>query len=156
MFENLVFIVLAFGLLNTFGDMHYNIMSNGDFNCLMVSNFYVKCFGENGSGQLGLEDTTNRGGSVNTMGDYLELVNLPSTISSIEGFVGGALHNCILSDVFDILCWGGGSVGQLGSESSLSYGENHLRWETICHLSIWEQEEQPWFYLWGVSITVQF
>lgn len=45
-------------------------------NCAILINNYIKCWGENSSGQLGLEDGMSRGTFPNQMGDFLPFVRL--------------------------------------------------------------------------------
>ena len=56
------------------------LASGNGHNCALLDNGALKCWGGNGSGQLGLGDTGNRGDNNNEMGD-----NLPATPLLSEG-----------------------------------------------------------------------
>lgn len=66
----------------------------------VLSFVFPKCFGANtvddmGAGQLGLEDTENRGMSLATTGDALELVEFGT--GRVNGWVFAMFdHNCVL------------------------------------------------------------
>ena len=51
------------------------IVAGENHNCAIMDNGYIKCWGYNNSGQLGLGDTDDRGNEANEMGD-----NLPSIL----------------------------------------------------------------------------
>jgi alpha-tubulin suppressor-like RCC1 family protein len=44
--------------------------------CAISTDKKIKCWGQNASGQLGLGDTTHRGGSSSTLGDHLPVLDL--------------------------------------------------------------------------------
>jgi alpha-tubulin suppressor-like RCC1 family protein len=52
------------------------ISAGADFNCALLDNNLVKCWGNNDRGQLGLGDTQNRGNDPDKMGDNLPYVDL--------------------------------------------------------------------------------
>ena len=59
-----------------------DVVGGGKHSCasFTTSSSALKCWGENSSGQLGYEDSTDRGDASNEMGDYLPLVNLGSGV----------------------------------------------------------------------------
>jgi len=86
----------------------------GQHSCALLDNGLVKCWGENGWGQLGLGDTANRGDGPGEMGDNLAAVNL-GTGRTVVDIAAGYNHNCALLDNGDLKCWGfQGATGQLG------------------------------------------
>jgi alpha-tubulin suppressor-like RCC1 family protein len=74
----------------------------GDYSCALLSDGTAKCWGANGSGQLGDGSTSAR--------------NLPVSVSGLEGAVhltAGNVHTCALSR-YGAYCWGLNANGQLG------------------------------------------
>ncbi|MCM2348460.1 MAG: hypothetical protein NDI69_00475 [Bacteriovoracaceae bacterium] len=90
--------------------------------CAILDNKKVKCWGANGSGQLGYGSTNNVGPSASQMGDNLAYVNLGTGRTAID-LVSGANHTCAVLDNNDIKCWGSNSFGQLGQGSILNLGD---------------------------------
>merc|ERR1719447_1459050 len=91
--------------------------SNG-FICVSNDLGQIKCWGLNDHGQLGHEDTVNRGDGPNEMGDNLEVVDLGtdflcSTTALPSG--GGGDHSCLVSDDLDVKAWGNNDHGQCGN-----------------------------------------
>jgi len=74
----------------------------------------LKCWGGgNYYGQLGLGDTTNRGGVRGSMGDSLPAVQLGTGRSAVA-LALGCYHSCALLDDASVKCWGYNGLGQLG------------------------------------------
>ncbi|MCK5074378.1 MAG: hypothetical protein KAQ98_13190 [Bacteriovoracaceae bacterium] len=97
-------------------------ISAGAFHtCALVHTGYVKCWGENGSGQLGLGDTDNRGDDTNEMGDNLSYVDLGSALTA-KSIVAGDYHTCAFLSNDSIKCWGSNSSGQLGQPEVVAVG----------------------------------
>ena len=80
--------------------------------CARLSNDKIKCWGYNNSGQLGLEDTDNRGDEADEMGTDLPFVDLGDF--TVKQIVLGGSHTCALLSNDKIKCWGRNSTGQLG------------------------------------------
>lgn len=75
----------------------------------------VKCWGSNGSGQLGLGDTVARGDNANEMGDNLPVVNLGSGRTAVSISAGFAT-TCAVLDNGKVVCWGFNTNGNVGRD----------------------------------------
>jgi alpha-tubulin suppressor-like RCC1 family protein len=92
--------------------------------CAILDNGSVKCWGRNDVGQLGLDDTTDRGATAASMGDALNTVNLGSGRKAID-ISAGTDHTCALLDNATIKCWGSNTSGQLGiGTSTVAVGDS--------------------------------
>lgn len=90
--------------------------------CALLDDASVKCWGRNGSGQLGLGDTAARGDGPNEMGDSLTAVSLGAgrTATAVSS---GSAHTCALLDDGAVKCWGGGTFGALGQGNTSARGD---------------------------------
>lgn len=86
--------------------------------CVLSDQGFVKCWGGNEHGALGLGDNVNRGRNPNDMGDALPILAGLKNITSISS---GYNHSCALS-AEGARCWGEGKTGKLGLESAESRG----------------------------------
>ncbi|MEO0494646.1 MAG: hypothetical protein AAF081_14645 [Actinomycetota bacterium] len=86
----------------------------GDANgCVVFGSGFVKCWGANDAGQLGLGDTEDRGNDPGEMGDDLPFVDLgPGRTAT--AVVSGADHTCAIRDDGSVVCWGDNGTGELG------------------------------------------
>ncbi len=130
-----------------------NLTLGAEFTCSAHVDGSVKCWGENGSGQLG-------------RGTYTTLESFPATVSGLTSngsIASGWSHTCAVSVNQTVLCWGsngGGQVGEipafhlsnysrpnptvvsgLSGISSVSSGD-----EASCAISI-----QKTAYCWGIN-----
>jgi len=81
--------------------------------CALLSDDSVKCWGKNDQGELGLGDTTSRGGTPGSMGDALAAVDLgPGRTARAMSAKGD--HTCARLDDGTLKCWGFNAFGQLG------------------------------------------
>jgi len=95
----------------------------GDFHvCALLDDATVKCWGMNVFGQLGLGDTTARGGAAGQMGSALPLVDLgPGRTAT--ALSGGHFHTCALLDDSTVKCWGLNIGAQLGLGDTADRGD---------------------------------
>lgn len=86
--------------------------------CALLSDGRVKCWGGNGSGQLGLGDTLSRGGAPGELGPALPTLDLGTDaggapLRAVELALGLDFACARLEDG-RVKCWGGNAFGQLG------------------------------------------
>jgi len=101
------------------------LAAHGTRVCVILSDNTIKCWGLNGSGQLGLGDIDTRGDQALEMGDNLPVVdiganNIPAAISI------GQDHACVLLADHSVKCWGGNAEGQLGLGDMNNRGDQPL------------------------------
>ena len=71
-----------------------------------MDNAKIKCWGSNGSGQLGLGDADYRGNSQSVMGHALEFVSLGANHTFVVEVYAGAYHSCARFATGQVKCWG--------------------------------------------------
>jgi alpha-tubulin suppressor-like RCC1 family protein len=91
--------------------------------CALLDNNTVKCWGFNGTGQLGQGDTTIRGKNPADMGANLPAIDLGSERTA-KAITAGYAHTCALLDDNTVKCWGFNGHGQLGRGDTSSRGDN--------------------------------
>ncbi|MSP23836.1 MAG: hypothetical protein EXR75_01460 [Myxococcales bacterium] len=99
------------------GEFHTCAFSNSRSGQFVGS---VKCWGANGSGQLGLGDANNRGDDPGEM-NLLPNVELGGDFVA-KAVVAGDYHTCALSVTGSVKCWGSGAAGQLGTGAKSAKG----------------------------------
>lgn len=83
--------------------------------CALLDDGSIKCWGYNFFGQLGVEDSQNRGDDADEMGDGLPAVKLGTGVKVIA-IAAGSNHNCALLEGGKLKCWG----SNLGTKIGLS------------------------------------
>lgn len=81
--------------------------------CARTADGRIKCWGDNGNGALGLEDTEDRGDAADEMGHALPYVDLGRGAAAVDVAVAYR-RTCALLDDGTIRCWGRNGQGQLG------------------------------------------
>ena len=109
--------------VNLENEMVVSVHSGVQHMCALLSSLDIKCWGRNNEGELGYEDDDDRGDNPNEMGSYLLNVDFGSEIV-ISQLTAGGYHSLIRTDNGMVKAWGDGYDGQLGSESSNSFGDN--------------------------------
>jgi len=89
------------------------ITTGGSHTCAILDNEYIKCWGENDQGQLGLGNKDDHGDGIGGMGDSLPAVDMGSGITA-KAIVAGESHTCAILNNTAIKCWGRSNEGQMG------------------------------------------
>ncbi len=89
--------------------------------CAVLDDGSVKCWGSNSSGELGLGDTTPRGGSSGQMGDNLPPIDLGTGRTAVA--VTADNVSCAVLDDGGVKCWGRNDNGQLGLGDTADRGD---------------------------------
>ena len=87
-----------------------SIYAGGYYTCAILDDESVKCWGENGDGQLGIGSwsNTNTPTTINTLGSGRTAVSLATAYNAV----------CALLDDGSVKCWGDDNFGQLGNGGS--------------------------------------
>jgi alpha-tubulin suppressor-like RCC1 family protein len=86
--------------------------------CVLLDDGSVRCWGKNGSGQLGYGDKTYR-----DLAPTLPPVDLGTGRHALAISAGGGAHTCALLDDGKLKCWGGNAEGQLGLGNTTARGD---------------------------------
>lgn len=97
------------------------LASGLDYNCVILDDAALKCWGINGLGQLGYGDIESRGNDPNEMGDNLPTVDLGTGRTAVKIALGYD-HTCAILDDGTVKCWGLNSQGQLGLGDTVTRG----------------------------------
>ena len=81
-----------------------DVDAGGAHTCVLTSAGGVKCWGYNGSGQIGA-DTSGL--------DAYVPIDVTGLTSGVAAVVTGRNHSCALLDTGGVQCWGANSEGQL-------------------------------------------
>jgi alpha-tubulin suppressor-like RCC1 family protein len=92
------------------------ISAGNYYNCVLRDNASVICFGENNSGQSGIDNTTEMGKTSGSMA-LLTGVNL-GTGRTATAITTGYRHTCVILDNASVKCWGLNSSGELGIDNN--------------------------------------
>jgi hypothetical protein len=89
--------------------------------CVVFTSTEVKCFGNGGSGRLGVGNQNDLGDSPSEMGTNLPAINLGTGRTALA-VSAGAEHTCALLDNASLKCWGSGDSGRRGSSNMSNVG----------------------------------
>ena len=96
-----------------------SVSGGGDHTCAVLSDATIKCWGDNGYGQLGQGNTATIGDGLGDMGDALVAVDL-GTCFTAKSVSGGGYHTCAVLNDDSLKCWGSGYGGQIGEISIIN------------------------------------
>jgi cysteine-rich repeat protein len=96
--------------------------AGGKHVCALLDNLLIKCFGENGFGQLGQGNTLDLGDNANELGDNLTPISL-GTNRTATHVATGEDFSCAILDDASLKCWGRNDAGQLGQGNTNSLGD---------------------------------
>ena len=95
------------------------IVAGASFACALLNERFVRCWGNNDRGQLGL-------GHTQAVGDN----ELPSSVSALAfsddiiDMTAGAEHVCVYLPRGNVRCWGSNDMGELGLGHSMDIGDD--------------------------------
>jgi alpha-tubulin suppressor-like RCC1 family protein len=97
-----------------------DVAMGADHACALIDDGGVKCWGNNGRGQLGQGDTLTREAEPGELGDALAPIALGLPAIAITA---GSEHTCAILEGGSVKCWGRNDVGQLGVGSTDDMGD---------------------------------
>ena len=90
--------------------------------CVLLSSGAVQCWGAGGNGRLGSGNENSRGDEAGEMGASLPNVDLGAGRTA-KAISVGAAHTCVIRDLNDVVCWGVGATGRLGTGAEDDIGD---------------------------------
>lgn len=115
------------GTLLTFRQKNaIDLISGSIFNCAVMEDYSIYCWGDNSFGQLGLNHTTAQFGATTPAETEMFRVNVFAT--DIQSIVAGSNHWCMyyeygVGNGYNTLCIGKNSSGQLGIGNTNDIGD---------------------------------
>ncbi|WII71665.1 hypothetical protein QJS83_14445 [Bdellovibrio sp. 22V] len=106
----------------------------GGYTCAILDNDQVKCWGSNGSGQLGYDSTTAKGNTAGSMAG-LGYVNLGAGRTA-KSLAVGTGHTCAILDNDQVKCWGSNLNGELGYDSTTNKGNVAGSMATLAYVNL--------------------
>jgi hypothetical protein len=97
------------------------VTTGGEHTCVLLTNTYLKCFGNGMDGRLGYENQNSIGDGPGEMGDALATVSL-GTGRTVLAVSAGLAHTCAMLDNASVKCWGNGGSGRRGSGDTSKVG----------------------------------
>ena len=99
------------------------LAAGGDHTCALLNDGFMKCWGLNDDGQLGLGDNAVRGDDPDEMGNSLPTVDLGSG-KTAKALAAGGSHTCVILNDDSTKCWGHNDFGQLGLGDTAHRGDD--------------------------------
>jgi cysteine-rich repeat protein len=100
------------------GGTPIQLYAGGDYNCVLLGNGELRCWGSNGTGQLGQGHNGNVGNNPGQM---------PPPVTNVGGQIAqlalGSHFACALLVNGELRCWGNNSQGQLGQGHTNNIGD---------------------------------
>ena len=101
------------------------VTTGGEHTCVLLTNTYLKCFGNGMDGRLGYGNQNSIGDGPSEMGDALATVNL-GVGRTVLAVSAGLAHTCAMLDDASLKCWGNGGSGRRGSGNTTRVGTSAL------------------------------
>jgi alpha-tubulin suppressor-like RCC1 family protein len=98
------------------------VSAGGAHTCALLEGGAIKCWGQNGAGQLGLGDAEHRGDESGELAGRLPNVELGRGAVAV-GLATGDRHTCALLEDGRVKCWGANDLGQLGLGDTENRGD---------------------------------
>lgn len=98
------------------------IGAGNQFTCALLSDGKVKCWGENGYGQLGLGDTNDRGDVAGEMGTNLAAIDF-GVNKTATAIAIASESACAILNLGEVRCWGRNDDGELGRGNTNNLGD---------------------------------
>ncbi len=106
-----------------------SIVAGGDHSCAVLSSGAMRCWGGNGSGQLGNGNTTNSTVPVNVTG-----------LAGVTAVATGSYHTCAVASGI-LACWGANGFGQLGAPGGSTCGVPSVAGRSLEVVPAWARGE---------------
>ncbi len=103
------------------GGLAVDLAAGADHACAVLEDGTLRCWGANGSGQLGLGHTQVIGDN-----ETPELEGAVALEGKVLEVVAGLAHTCVLLEGGRVQCWGDGGVGATGHGDTRTIGDDEL------------------------------
>jgi alpha-tubulin suppressor-like RCC1 family protein len=90
--------------------------------CVLLSSGAVQCWGAGANGRLGSGNEDSRGDGAGELGAMLPNVDIGAGRTA-KAISVGAAHTCVIRDLNDVVCWGVGATGRLGTGAEDDIGD---------------------------------